>query len=279
VGFAATLDDMALLALKLMLTPLLIGAASLGARRWGPMAGGWIVSLPLTSGPVAFLLAIDRGPAFAATAAHASLAGCLAIAAYCLTYSRLAHRGWLVALAVAAIGWLAGALLAEATSSWLVPGSLALVVAGTAGALVLFPAPMPTGSKASAGRGDIAVRMAVGALVVVLVTGVAPFVGPTVSGLLPMVPIIGTILAVFAQRSGGPQDGIGVQRGVLAGLFGTAAFLAVVAWAIRPWGIAPAFLAAIATVALVQVVSLRLFTPLQGAAPASAAQPAPAQPA
>jgi hypothetical protein len=263
------------LALKLLLTPLLVGAASLGARRWGPMAGGWIVSLPLTSGPVVFLLALDRGSAFAATAAHASLAGCLAVSAYCLMYSRVAHRGWLLAISVGATGWLAGALVAEASSSWLVPVTLALVVAATAVALALFPTAIPSESKASAGWSDIAVRMAVGALVVVIVTAIAPFVGPTVSGLLPMLPIIGTILAVFAQRNGGPQDGIGVQRGIVAGLFGTAAFLAVVAWALTPWGIGPAFLGAIATVAAVQVFSLRLFAPMGRSAPTPAAAPVP----
>ena len=45
---------MPVLALKLILTPLLIGGASLAARRWGPAIGGWLVSLPLTSGPVTF---------------------------------------------------------------------------------------------------------------------------------------------------------------------------------------------------------------------------------
>jgi hypothetical protein len=90
-----------------------------------------------------------------------------------------------------------------------------------------------------------------------------------------MLPIIGTILAVFAQRNGGPQDGIGVQRGIVAGLFGTAAFLAVVAWALTPWGIGPAFLGAIATVAAVQVFSLRLFAPMGRSAPTPAAAPVP----
>ncbi len=260
---AATLDDMALLALKLALTPLLIGGASLGTRRWGPTAGGWIVSLPLTSGPVALVLALDRGPAFAAAAAHASLAGCLAIVAYCVTYSRLAGRGWPAALAVATGGWLAGALAAEATTSLLVPATLALVVAATAGALAFLPARTAGRPAAPSGRGDIVIRMAVGAFVVIAVTELAPFVGAAVAGLLAMLPIIGTILAVFAQRSGGPSDGVSVQRGILSGLFGTAAFLAVVAWAIAPWGIVPAFLGAIATVVVVQVIALRVFTSMR----------------
>lgn len=275
----ATLGSVALLALKLVLTPLLIGGASLGARRWGPTAGGWIVSLPLTSGPVALFLALDRGPTFAAAAAHASLAGCLAIAAYCLTYARVAGRGWRAALVVASAGWVMGALLAEATASWLVPATLALVVAVTACALALMPSRMTRPSAARAGRGDVMIRMAVGALVVVAVTELAPLVGPTVAGLLAMLPIIGTILAVFAQRSGGPLDGASVQRGILSGLFGTAAFLAVVAWAIAPWGVASAFLAAIATVAVVQFVALRVSTPTRGAGPASASHHGVSQPA
>jgi hypothetical protein len=92
-----------------------------------------------------------------------------------------------------------------------------------------------------------------------------------------MLPIIGTILAVFAQRSGGPSHGVGVQRGILSGLFGTAAFLAVVAWAIVPWGIGPAFIGGIATVAVVQVIALRVFSSTEG--PASTAHHPASQPA
>jgi hypothetical protein len=60
----------------------------------------------------ALFLALDRGPTFAAAAALASLAGCLAIAAY----SRLAYHGWHVALTVVTGAWLVGALVAEATA-------------------------------------------------------------------------------------------------------------------------------------------------------------------
>ena len=268
---------MVLLALKLVLTPLLIGVASLGARRWGPTAGGWIVALPLTSGPVALFLALDRGPTFAAAAAQTSLAGCVAIAAYCLTYSRLADRGWRSALTVATGAWLVGARVAEATTSWLVPATLALAVTATAAALVLLPARAPGRAATPFGRGDIVIRMVVGAFVVVAVTGLAPLVGSAVAGLLAMLPIIGTILAVFAQRSGGPSHGAGVQRGILSGLFGTAAFLAVVAWAITRWGIAPAFLGAIAAVAVVQLIALRVFSPTEG--PGSAPHHPASQPA
>lgn len=44
-------------AMKLVVTPLLIGGVTLAGRRWGEHMGGWLVALPLTSGPVASFLA------------------------------------------------------------------------------------------------------------------------------------------------------------------------------------------------------------------------------
>ena len=83
---------MPLLALKLVLTPLLIGGASVAARRWGPATGGLIVALPLTSGPVAFFLALDYGAAFAAEAVVGSLGGLVAIVAFSLAYAAASSR-------------------------------------------------------------------------------------------------------------------------------------------------------------------------------------------
>ena len=46
-----------MIALKLVLTPLLIGMASVAGRRWGPVVSGWLIGLPLTSAPVVLFLA------------------------------------------------------------------------------------------------------------------------------------------------------------------------------------------------------------------------------
>src|SRR6185503_8497679 len=78
------------LTLKLVLTPALIGAASLAGRRWGPAVGGWLVGLPFTSAPIAFYLARDRGPEFASAAAAGIMAGAVSQAAFCLAYARMA---------------------------------------------------------------------------------------------------------------------------------------------------------------------------------------------
>ncbi|MCI0356680.1 MAG: hypothetical protein L0099_16845 [Acidobacteria bacterium] len=84
-----------MLALKLTLTPLLIGAVSLAGRRWGPAISGWLVGLPLTSGPVVLFLALEQGREFAAQTARGTLLGLISLAAFCLVYSLLAARsGW-----------------------------------------------------------------------------------------------------------------------------------------------------------------------------------------
>jgi hypothetical protein len=89
------------LALKLLITPLLIAAASLAGRRWGHHVGGWLVAMPLTSGPVAFFLATDHGIPFAAHATVGMLAGTASQVAFALTYRATSRRGWLPPLLAA----------------------------------------------------------------------------------------------------------------------------------------------------------------------------------
>ena len=85
---------MGTLALKLILTPILIMTASLASRRWGQAVGGWLVGLPLTSGPIAFFIAMEQGTHFAARAAEGSLVGTAAQAGFSLAYGAVADRSW-----------------------------------------------------------------------------------------------------------------------------------------------------------------------------------------
>ena len=62
------------LALKLLLTPALIGAASLAGRRWGPAISGWLVGLPFTSCPVVFFVALNQGTAVTSLTNGATIA-------------------------------------------------------------------------------------------------------------------------------------------------------------------------------------------------------------
>ncbi len=78
---------------KIVVTPLLIGAASLAGRRWGHHVGGWLVGLPTTTGPAAFFLAADHGTGFAGDAAVGMLAGTSSQAAFAVAYRAFVRRG------------------------------------------------------------------------------------------------------------------------------------------------------------------------------------------
>ena len=84
---------MPLIVFKLVAPPLLILLASLAGRRWGDVIGGWLVGLPLTSGPVSVFLAVQYGADFAAAATDGSLAGAASQAAFSFGYAALAARG------------------------------------------------------------------------------------------------------------------------------------------------------------------------------------------
>ena len=127
------------LALKLVLTPTLIGAVSLAGRRWGPGVSGWLVGFPLTSGPVAFFLALDHGLAFAAAAAVGSMTGAAAQAVFCVIYGRLARgRHWAAALVGGSLGFAAATIVLQLITLGRIP-LLALVITTLAAALCLMP--------------------------------------------------------------------------------------------------------------------------------------------
>src|SRR6266478_5572684 len=128
------------LALKLVLTPALIGTATLAGRRWGQSVGGWLVGLPLTTGPVAFFIALDHGTAFAAAAVVGSLVGAVAEAAFSVAYGWSATRtAWLPALLAGSAAYTIVAAILQPLD--LGPAALfALVVAALALSLRLMPA-------------------------------------------------------------------------------------------------------------------------------------------
>ncbi|HXL18784.1 MAG TPA: hypothetical protein VN961_14825, partial [Streptosporangiaceae bacterium] len=140
---------MSSLLLKVFVTPVLIGAATLAGRRWGDRLSGWLVGLPLTSGPVVFFLAIEQGSVFATRAALAVLLGTISQAAFALVYARTAVRtGWAAAtlagcaaFALATIGFQRISLPALPAFA-LVTGSLIL-------AILLMPRSRPATDRAA----------------------------------------------------------------------------------------------------------------------------------
>jgi hypothetical protein len=248
---------MDILVLKLVATPLLIGAASLAGRRWGETISGWFIGLPLTSGPVCFFLAVEQGAGFAAAAARGCLAGATAEAGFCLAYAIAARdEGWPIAIGAGTVVFaaVAAAMQLIAPPLWLLA---AIAYLALVAALRLMP-------RLTAGRArlpaappwDLPARMIVATVLVLALTELAPVFGARLSGLLATYPLFGAVLAAFAHRLSGAAAAERVLRGLLIGLFGFTGFFLLLTLTIGPLGIAAAFAAATALAVAIQGGSL-----------------------
>jgi len=244
------------LVLKIVLTPLLIAAASLAGRRWGPAVGGWFVGLPLTSGPIALFLALDHGAGFAAAAAVGSLTGALAEAAFCLAYAAAARAGWPSALAAATAAFaIAAALLQRVALS---PAAAAVCAfAALVLALALMPRRRATAAPPPPPAWDLPARMVITTALVLAITGAAATLGPRLSGVLATFPVYAAILTIFAHRASGAAA-VQVLRGLLLGLFAFAGFFVVLGALIEPLGVAAGFALATAAALAIQGGSLAI---------------------
>jgi hypothetical protein len=213
----------AILALKLVLTPLLVGMASLSGRGWGPEIGGWLLGVPFTSAPVAFFLALSPGQRFAATAGFVVVTALLNL----VVLSPWITFGVMIGVVVVSIAAMPGQGIKVRED-------------------VTFP------------RWDIPARIAVATVFVVALTAVAPLLGPRLAGLLAPFPLYATVLATFAHRLQGSASAVAVLRGLVLGLFGFAAFFLTLGQLLGVSSIAIAFVAAIVVVLVVQCGSLAL---------------------
>jgi hypothetical protein len=71
-----------------LLAPLLVGAATLAARRWGPRVGGVVSAFPAIVGPVLVIDLLAHDAAFTARAAGGTLLGLVALSAFVAVYGR-----------------------------------------------------------------------------------------------------------------------------------------------------------------------------------------------
>src|SRR4030095_10506345 len=147
------------LTLKLVVTPALIGTATLVGRRWGQSIGGWLVGLPLTTGPVAFFIALEQGAAFGAAAAAGSRGGAVAEAAFAAAYGRSASRsGWLPSLLAGSLAYAAVAAVLQGLGFGPVllfgVAVVALIVS-----LQLIPSESPGTASAPPPRWDVPARL------------------------------------------------------------------------------------------------------------------------
>jgi hypothetical protein len=224
-----------LLTLKLLLVPSLVAAVTLASRRWGMRVGGVLAGLPLVAGPTLAFYAIEQGHAFAASAARAAIVGLVANTAFCVAYARSArHIVWPMSVAVGI-----GAFAISAIGLTVLPeaggvGETLLAVTALAAGRQLIPVSAVTHAAGAAPRWDLPLRMLSAAGAVLLFTTLAAALGPRVSGVMSVFPLVTLILAVFAHSQHGPDLVALLLRGLLKGLYGFVVFCLVLSAMLGP---------------------------------------------
>lgn len=216
-------------ALKLLITPLFIGSVTLASRRWGPVIGGLLTGLPLTSGPISLFLALQYGQGFAAKAAVGVLVGQASVCIFCLSYSLISQKwNWQISSIVAVISFL---LVTWAWNhfSWSLLGAFSILVA----VIVLVSWLLPHQPSISLiiyhpPKWDLPARMMIATAFVFLLTTFAKSLGPQLSGLISPFPVFGLVLAAFTHQQQGANAATRLLRGIVLGSLAFAGFFLVI---------------------------------------------------
>ena len=217
------------LALRMAVTAGFVVSASVIAERAGPVIGALVATLPISAGPSYVFLALDHDAAFIAQGALASLPINAATIVLGLTYVVLAQRhSALVSCGAAVAVWIALALIIRSAHWTLVGG---LIANGVAYAICIpllrrfRHVKMPLITRRWY---DLPLRASLVATLVATVVTLSGWVGPTISGMLALFPVVFTsMMLILHPRIGGKP---------------TAAVLANSAWGLLGLGVAIAVL-------------------------------------
>jgi hypothetical protein len=217
------------LVLRMVITAAFVVTASVITEKSGPVIGALIATLPISAGPSYVFLALDHDAAFIAQGALSSLPVNAATIVLGLTYVVLAQRNNLLVSAGSAV------------AVWIVLASIIrlfdwTLTAGLAVNLVAFGICIPLLARyrhvkmplVTRRWYDIPFRASLVATLVAIVVSTSGWVGPRVSGVIALYPIVFTsMMVILHPRIGGPP---------------TAAVLANSAWGLLGFGLAIAVL-------------------------------------
>lgn len=229
------------LLLRMGLVALFVVLVALIAERLGPFLGAMVASLPLYTGPVYVLLALEHDATYIAAATVASLAICGANPVFVLVYALLArsHGPWL-SVSTALGAWAACGVYIQA-SAWTLAEALLFVTPIYLVSLWLARNFTRGVSIRPAARrwADLVQR----ALIVAFLTGVvivaSQHVPPQVTGILSVTPVLMTsLILVMHPRVGGAATAA-LLANTLGGLVGMVIAFAAVHLAIPRLGVWP----------------------------------------
>jgi hypothetical protein len=196
----------AMLVLRMALVAAFVVVVAFVAERLGPFLGGMVASLPLYTGPVYILLALERDAAYLTAATIGSLAICGASAVFVLAYCMVARTaGSLASVLTALAAWAALAAIVQATE-WTLAEALLFVIP-----IYAVSVPLAWGftrgvalRRAERGWLDLPLRAVLCGGLAGLVIALSAYMPPQLTGVLSVVPAIMTsLILVLHPRIGG----------------------------------------------------------------------------
>jgi hypothetical protein len=210
------------LLLRMAITAAFVVTASVITERSGPVIGALVATLPISAGPSYVFLALDHDAAFIAEGALASLPINAATIVLGLTYVVLAQRqNALVSCLSAVAVWIVLASIVRSVP-WTLAGGL---IANAVAFAICVPllrrfrhVKMPLITRRWY---DIPLRAGLVATLVATVVTTSGWVGPRISGIIALFPIVFTsLMLILHPRIGGPPTAavIANSAGGLMGL-------------------------------------------------------------
>jgi hypothetical protein len=225
------------LVVKMAVTAGFVVVATATAERAGALAGALVATLPIAAGPAYVFVALDHDAGFIAASALSSLAINAMTAVFALTYAAMAQRfrvtlSLLTGLAV----WVVLAALVRAFD-WTLAGAIVVN-------LVVIPICVALGRRfrdvamplITRRWYDVPLRAGLAALLVATVVAASARVGPQITGILAVFPIVLSSLALILQPRIGGKASAAVLANTISGLAGFSTCLIALNLAAEPLG-------------------------------------------
>jgi hypothetical protein len=225
------------LALRMAITAAFVVSASVITERSGPVIGALVATLPISAGPSYVFLALDHDAAFIAEGALASLPINAATIFLGLTYVVLAQRRSALVSCLGAVAvWIALAAIIRSVQWTLAGGLIANAVAFAICVPLLARFRHVRMPLITRRWYDIPLRAMLVATLVASVVTLSGWVGPKISGMLALFPVVFTsMMLILHPRIGGPPTAA-VLANSAGGLMGLGIAIAMLHVAALQWG-------------------------------------------
>ena len=242
---------MFLLLLRVCIVPLIVVGGTLAQRRFGNAVGGLLIGLPLTSLPLLWLVALQRGNDFASSMSGAIVLGASAQVVVIWVYAALAPR---ISPTLALCGALGSFVLMIGALNLLdLSVVLASVVATVGFAVALYWWPHTESGSEETGRYRLVLRVAISAGFTLFLVTLAGRIGPGFLGLVAALPVMSLTMAFVTHRELGANASAQFLHGVTKGSFSYVASMLVLAGMLRTGEIGLAFLCATGVAVVIQL--------------------------